>query len=216
MASLSIEERLLHYFLAMGAQQELEKPVSASLSFIINNQKVNVVVAKSDSPTQSAVIESILGLTSLRAASDQLYLAAPRLLGVTMDAAIFRSYGIGLILYDERRIDEAVPPQIIQPTQPPSVLSSPDPSTIAQLTELKSMFFQMKDTIAELREEMKVLQEAPKGPSLPSTDIQHQADLHEEPVLSRNAGQLPSFFTNNPWLDVLSRRGREQGEPFAG
>jgi hypothetical protein len=200
----------------MGAQQAPEKPTPACLSFIISNQKVNVVLTKSDSLTQSAIIESIVELTSLRATSDQLYLAAPRLLGVTMDTAIFRSYGIGLILYDERRIDEAIPPQIIQPTQPPSVRSSPDPSTIAQLTELKSMLFQMKDTIAKLREEMKTLQEVPKGPSLPPTEIQHQADLHEEPLLSQNTGQLPSFFTNNPWLDVLSRRGREQGEPFAG
>lgn len=140
MASLSIEERLLHYFLAMGAEQASEKPASAALSFIIGDQRVNVVVTRTDALNQSAIIEAILGLASLRASSNQLYLAAPRLLGVTVDAQIFRSYGIGLLLYDERRIDEAVPPQMVQFTQPAPTLPSPDPSTIAQLTELKSMY----------------------------------------------------------------------------
>ena len=216
MASLSIEERLLHYFLAMGAQQASEKPSSASLSFTIGNQRVNVVVAKNDTLTQSAIIESILGLATLRASSDQLYLAAPRLLGVTVDAGIFRSYGIGLILYDERRIDEAVPPQIIQISQPATALPGPDPSTIAQLTELKSMYSEMKNAIVRLREEMKTLQENPKEPLAPSIEIPHQTVIHEEPTLNQNAGQLPSFFTNNPWLDVLSKRGRDHGEPIAG
>jgi len=215
-ASLSIEERLLHYFLAMGAQQASEKPTSASLSFTIGNQRVNVVVARNDELTQSAIIESILGLAALRTSSDQLYLAAPRLLGATVDAGIFRSHGIGLILYDERRIHEAVPPQIIQTTQPAPLLPSPDPSTIAQLTELKSMYFEMKNAIAKLGEEMKALQETPKEPLAPYIDIPHQTAIHEEPAFNRNAAQLPSFFTNNPWLDVLSKRGRDHGEPFAG
>jgi len=29
-------------------------------------------------------------------------------------------------------------------------------------------------------------------------------------------GGLPSFFTNNPWLDVLSKRGRPEDPPLAG
>lgn len=199
----------------MGAQQASEKPTSASLSFTIGNQRVNVVVARDDKLTQSAIIESILGLAALKTSSDQLYLAAPRLLGATVDAGIFRFHGIGLILYDERRMHEAVPPQMIQTTQPAPPLS-PDPSTIAQLTELKSMYSEMKNAIVKLREEMKTLQETPKEPLAPYIEIPHQTVIHEEPAFNRNAGQLPSFFTNNPWLDVLSKRGRDHGEPFAG
>lgn len=216
MASLSIEERLLHYFLAMGAQQVAEKPPSATLSFVISDQRVNVVVARNDVLTQSTIIEAILGLATLRASSNQVYLAAPRLLGVTIDAQLFRSYGIGLLLYDDRRIDEAVAPQVVQFAQPVPTMPTQDPSTVAEITELKSMYLEMKSTLVRLREEMQTLQHTPKEPPISSIDMPQHVVIQQQPSFSESAGQLPSFFTNNPWLDVLSKRGRGNGEPFAG
>lgn len=74
----------------------------------------------------------------------------------------------------------------------------------------------MKSTIVKLREEMQTIQQTQKEPSAPPIEIPHSAVIPQEPAFSKSAGQLPSFFTNNPWLDVLSKRVRDNGEPFAG
>jgi hypothetical protein len=213
--NLSIEERLVHYFLAMGAQQVSETATSATLTFVIGDQRVNVVVVKSDVFTQSKIIEAILGLGSLRGSSNQLYLAAPRLLGASVDAQVFRSYGVGLLLYDERRINESVPPQVLQIPQPAPLIASPQPTAIAELVELRSMYLEMKSSIAELREEMQTYRKTAVEAPVSSVDPQRPAIMPPEPVFAGSTGQLPSFFANNPWLDVLSKRGREQGEAYA-
>jgi len=214
-ASLSIEDRLLHYFLAMGAEQAPIKPASATLSFAIDEQRVNVVVMKNVALTRGVIIQAILGLGSLRAVSNQLYLVVPRLLGVTVDAEVLRSYGIGLLMYDDRRIDEVLPPQLINDTQTP-ICVTPDPSTTARLTELTSMYLEMKSIVMKLREEMKTLQQIPQQQSVSSIEAADQAFMAPGPVFNTSTGHLPSFFTDNPWLDVLSKRAKQQGEPFAG
>ena len=216
MANLSIEERLVHYFLAMGAQQVSETATSATLTFVIGDLRVNVVVVKSDVFTQSKIIEAILGLGSLRGSSNQLYLAAPRLLGASVDARVFRSYGVGLLLYDERRIDESVPPQVLQIPQPAPLIASPQPTAIAELAQLRSMYLEVKSSIAELREEIQTYRKtAVEGP-VTTVNPPRPTIMPPEPVFAGSTGQLPSFFANNPWLDVLSKRGREQGGAYAG
>lgn len=215
MPNLSIEERLIHYFLSMGAQQVSDKPSSATLSFNIGDQRVNVVIVGTDVLTKSKIIEAIFGLGSLRSSSNQLYLAAPRLLGASVDAQTFRSYGVGLLLYDERRIDESVQPQILQIPQPAPSAATPQPATIAELAELRSMYAQMKSSIAELREEIQAYKKTPTRDPVSNADTPRPAMTPPEPIFTGTPGQLPSFFANNPWLDVLSKRGREQGETYA-
>lgn len=221
MANLPIEERLLHYFLAMGAQQTDSAPIpQKNLAFIAGSEKISVVILGDDALVQrNKVIETILSLSSLRGSSQLLYLAAPRLLGTSLDATIFRPYGIGLILFDERRIDEAVPPQQLQPViNAQQTIQHPDPTVFAELTTLKSMYANMERTVADLREDLKAFQRESQG----------RPRAIESPALSRLAvpqqifsatsseGALPSFFENNPWLDVLSKRGRSGNEPIAG
>jgi len=220
-ANLPIEDRLLHYFLAMGAHQtERSEIPQNNLAFISGSEKVHVVVLRSeDFVERNKVIEAILSLTSLRNSSQLLYLAAPRLLGASIDAAIFKPYGIGLLLFDERRIDEAVPPQLMQPpnlTQQTS--QTPDPGLFTELVTLKSMYTEMERTIATLRDDLKTLrrnsetQTDTRAPT-PSRIARHEPTF---PASNLSGSQLPAFFSNNPWLDVLSKRGRLGDEPIAG
>lgn len=222
MANLPIEERLLHYFLAMGAQQtESSQIPQNNLAFLTDSEKVHVVILRNEDVVQrNKVIETILSLTSLRSSSQLLYLAAPRLLGASIDAAIFRSHGLGLLLFDERRIDEAVAPQPLQPTKPEQEQpQSLDPGLFAELASLKSMYAEMERTIANLREDMKAFQR--ESESRPRT-AELTGPSHIVPPEPMFAGAtvsgapLPPFFANNPWLDVLSRRGRSGNEPIAG
>ena len=77
----------------------------------------------------------------------------PRLLGGSIDAAIFKPYGIGLLLFDERRIDEAVAPQPIRPTQTMEQKSqTSDPGVLTELATLRSMYAEMEKNMAASRD----------------------------------------------------------------
>ena len=113
MANLPIEERLLHYFLAMGAQAT--DPIQNSppgISVTLGTEKIHIAILKNDAFLQrSKIVGSILDLSALRNSVELIYLAAPKLLGTAIDADVFRSHGIGLLLFDDRRIEETVPPK---------------------------------------------------------------------------------------------------------
>jgi len=223
-ASLPIEQRILHYFLAMGAQQNPSSGTNdSSLSFTLGNDKliVNILTAK-DIVQRNRILETLLHLASFRGALTQLYVVAPRLLGASLDAQIFRSHGIGLLLFDERRIEETIKPQpFFQNTQPQLTTATPDPTVLSELATLKSMYSQMERALENIRAEFTSIKQNSEGkaPDLErgTPGFTFEPVMRAPPLIVEPAeGPLPSFFTNNPWLDVLSRRGRSEVAPLAG
>jgi len=214
-ANLPIEDRLLHYFLAMGAQSADPLPNSPpGLSLIIGQERVHVAVLKSDSLAQpNRIVDVILGLCTLRGSVSQIYLAASKLLGTAIDANIFSAHGIGLLLFDDRRIEEAVPAQATRLEREVAAVQGSDPAIVSELQALKSMYYEMERTISRLREDLYSLRNTNPPTSLPreNSRVIEPQRLYTEP-----ATELPSFFVNNPWLEVLSRRGREENGPLAG
>ncbi len=221
MANLPIEARLLHYFLAMGAQQTESAQISHSnLAFISGSEKIHVVILRNEEVVQrNKIIGTILTLASLRNSSQLLYLAAPRLLGASVDAAIFRSHGIGLLLFDERRIDEALAPRQLESARSEQERpASVTPEVATELVALKSMYAEMERNIARLRDDLEAFQRAersqrPSEPVPPSHIVPPDRTFVESNV---SGAPLPPFFVNNPWLDVLSKRGRSGNEQIAG
>jgi len=213
-ASLTIEKRLLHYFLAMGAREtETNQAKQEELSLELDGQRVQVVILPSEALTdRTKIIHCIMRLSSLRNSFSRVYLAAPTLLGTLMDSEVFRCYGIGLVLFDERRIDETVRPQALQAFDTPLMSTSADPRVLSELASIKSMYMEMDRNISELREQLKTLQQ---NRVLVSRSHMETTEPPMQQVLLRNGVNLPSFFKSNPWLDVLSRRGRDGDEPLA-
>jgi hypothetical protein len=218
-ASLPIEERLRHYFLAMGAQPNtnVNEPQPGN-SFSLGQDTLHLAILKpEDLAIRNRVIETVLSLSSLRT-SQLVYLAAPRLLGATMDAGIFRAHGIGLLLYDDRRIDEAVAAQPVRTITPQATPINTDSALVGELTSLKAMYGEMERHLAQLREDMRIMQQNPRG-SEPAMEQIHPPPLpSREPIFAASplvtpsveSAALPSYFNNNPWLDVLSKRGRSE------
>jgi hypothetical protein len=216
--SVPIEERLLHYFLAMGAQlSEPLENVPPGLTIGLGSEKIHVAILNSDAFLQRGkIIESIMCLASLRGSVNQLYLAAPRLLGTTVDAEVFRSHGIGLLLFDDRRIDETVAPQSFHHETADPREQRLDPSLEAEVATLKSMYLEMEKTVARLREDIKNYQETMGPPLTSSETLSSPPAFDQQRKFARPEVGLPSFFVNNPWLEVLSKRGREETAPIAG
>ena len=215
MANLTIEERLLHYFLAMGAQSADPLPNSPpGLSLVIGQERVHVVVLNNDSLAQrNRIVDAIMSLSSLRGSVNQIYLAASKLLGTAIDASIFRAHGIGLLLFDDRRIDEAVPAQTTRSQEAVAAVQGSDHDLAIELQALKSKYHDMELTIAKLREDLHGLRNANTSPPLPKDGPRI---IEPQRLYTGSSSELPSYFVNNPWLEVLSKRGREENGPLAG
>lgn len=224
MLSLPIEERLRHYFIAMGALRDENSSNPGTLSFMLGKERTLVsVLSITDIIQRNRVIDTLLHLSSLRSEGTQPYIAAPRLLGATLDGQILRSSGIGLLLYDDRRIEETIKPEpiqrMIETSQAPA--SSTDTALIAELAALRSMYAELEKNMSRMMTEFKSLQESAMSSTSRNSDpvpafgaLQRPEATFQTGVLDE--GTLPSFFTNNPWLDVLSKRGRTGESPLAG
>jgi hypothetical protein len=200
----------------MGAQPDNHPTDAGSLSLIAGNQKLQVAILKNDAIIQrNRILETILALNAKREAFNLVYLAAPKLIGAVMDAALFRSHGIGLVLFDERRIDEVVPPQTFQvPTSQEPMSRLQDQEVAKELAALRSMYAEMERSMTSLREELKDIKEMRRTVDPEIEPVNGQRRVLATQMLT-GRGSLPSFFSNNPWLDVLSKRGRTEEEPFA-
>lgn len=212
----------------MGAVSN-EKPSNpGTLCFLMGNERTYVsILTLADIVQRNRIIDTLLHLSSLRAEGTQPYIAAPRLLGATLDSQIFRSSGIGLLLYDERRIEETIKPEHIQRAETHvTPVTNTDNPLFADLAALKSKCAELELNMSQIVTEFKSLRES----ALSSTSISHSrsnAVQHfsvgsfQRPEMTLDSGiieegALPSFFTNNPWLDVLSKRGRTEDPPLAG
>jgi len=205
----------------MGAHEAPERNGSkGGVSFLIGGESIHVLILTPDALAhRNAIIDAVLSLTTLRSQYNLIYLAAPRLLGASIDASLFRSRGLGLLFFDERRIDEAVPPQLAQFAPAAATPPIQDNAVVDELATLKSMYRDMERTLNQLRDDLTNLRQL--------TPVQVEAPRISEPVPSAadqpifthrrlESGPLPSYFTNNPWLEVLSRRGNGDQDRIAG
>jgi hypothetical protein len=212
----------------MGALRNESSSNPGTLSFVIGDQRALVsVLTITDIIQRNRIIDTLLHLASIRSEGTQPYIAAPRLLGATLDSRILRTSGIGLLLYDDKRIEQTIKPEPTQHTTEAHKVSSPsgtETTLIAELAALKLMYAELEKNMKRIMTEFKSLQQRIKS----STTISCDSDAtprafgsfrRPEATLQTGMlddGTLPSFFINNPWLDVLSKRGRTEGPALAG
>ncbi len=218
MARLPIQERLLHYFLAMGAEsEELAQGAAEGLTLALGSERVHVAILTDDMFLQKGkIMESVLKIASLKDTVNRLYLAAPRLLGTAVEAGIFRTHGIGLILFDDRRIEEIVPPQSFQPQRLEASDHIPDETLMNEIQTLKTMYAEMERNVATLRDDIRNYHEKASSLNVSPDKMPSRQVVRRDPSYISQSGDLPPFFSNNPWLEVLSRRGRDEGVSIAG
>jgi len=203
----------------MGAQPSADTDQGQGISFTLGRDRIHVLILRPDALTnRNAILDAILSLSTLQSSYQLVYLAAPRLFGTSVDASLFRSRGIGLLFYDERRIDEAVPAQPAQNSQAVRPSQGDQIDLVTELATLRTMYAEMEKTINQLRGDLTSLRsvqpiEHAHIEPMPTRIIAAQANF---PPNVTHGGQLPSYFTNNPWLDVLSKRGNGEREPIAG
>jgi len=182
-----------------------------------------------------AFADAVMKASALRGECHFLYLAIPRAIAPFVDAELLKKRSMGLLIVDEEGVFEA----LASPRKPPRRRGSTGNSggvpeellnRIALLenrisvleSELMAIrpFLDELSSIRELREDLKALSSRLEALSRRidtlSTSMLVRAPSIGPPAkptatLSQPEPEgLPSFFKDNPWLEILARRGRDE------
>ena len=152
-------------------------------------------------------MDSIMRASALAGKASRTYLAIPKRAASIVDARLFEDRGIGLFTYDQRNVEEALPARYFEINAPlPHNSENPAAAELeGEISELRSQFETLEKVVRELREELSSV----KDNRLPERLVESFATtsvVPEIPVVNN----LPTFFSGNPWIEILSRRGREE------
>ncbi len=214
------EERIRQYFAARGftpsdgGSGDLGFPI---LSFRDGERLVQVVVMPfSPVGNRTSILSAAMGALELKRSAHMVYLALPKLYASMIDGEIFEERGLGLITFDERRLDEVIRAKESEPAKAQAARPGVDEE---ELRGLRAKILELEALVKSLDRELRSLRRAPIA-------IQPAQDVSMEPLPSRPAppaspsplqgGELPSYFKDNPWLEILAKRGREGPDRYVG
>lgn len=149
-------------------------------------------------------MDSIMKASALVGKANRTYLALPKMAASLADARLFRDRGIGLFTYDQRNVEEALPARYFDTAGAPS--HQTDNTATDQLEneirELRTQFDMLERTVQHLSEQLA----RPREMRSQVRTMSSPSSLPDVSVVDN----LPAFFAGNPWVEVLSRRGREE------
>ena len=161
------------------------------------------ILEEIDLSRRNSVLEAVLSSTSLTNQVNRVYLALPKLLSAAIDGSIVEQHGIGLMVFDETTLEEVVAPKHFQAKNNSPALVGEEPYKILhdEIMNLRARIDSLEDVAESMRSEITRLRSLKfSPPQIRTTSILSSASLTE---------QTPSFMKDNPWVELLSRRGQE-------
>ena len=207
---LHIRQRIRQHF---ANASFVESPVAddgPSPEMFFQGEDTSIRVVILDEPgwaNRQAFLNSIMKATALAGKSNRTYLALPKSVASLTDARLFQQRGIGLFTYDHRNLEEALPARHFEMATAAvhQTREGVDHRIENEIRELRAQIDTLERTVQSLSEELMSLRRMPSASepveSFPSTRALVPITVAES---------LPTFFTGNPWLEVLSRRGSEE------
>lgn len=202
---MEINNRLKEYFYSKGFRFCEED--DRHLTFKDQNDLFVYVTIGSEDVLgdKNTILNKILQTLSMTEKMTRVYLALPTILVSSLDAKIFEEYGIGLINYSEKNILEAIPPKVFEKKKNNEIIPNKFLSDLNQLrgdyNQLKNNFKVLNEVVQELVLEFKNEKIKISPPRVDFSNV--------EKVQIQNFEGTPSFLKENPWIDVLSKRGKE-------
>ena len=203
-------ERVKGYFITKGMQDAgtLSKNHSESNCLIFSGTGVLSavrVLREEELSTRNSVLEAVLSSATLINRVNQVYLALPRLVSSTIESKIMEEYGIGLIVYDQKNVEEVVAPRYFQTASQHTIVASENEDShrvlVEEIDTLRGRLRSLEEAVESLRSEVEYLRswkpQAPREETVTSSSVSPRFE------------GAPSFLRDNPWIEVLSRRGRE-------
>jgi len=182
-------------------------PISDNCLTFTGNNKVSAVrvLVEDELSSRNSVLEAVLSTASLINRVNHVYLALPKFVSATIESDIIEEHGIGLIVFGETTVEEVVVPRYFQTASehPPMAVANEEShqALLEEMATLRSRLKYLEEVMESLRTEVASL----RSSRLTAPQVRASPSLSMAPVFEG----APSFIKDNPWVDVLSRRGRD-------
>ena len=215
-----VKSRLLEFFSARGYepvhnQQGLGLPPPPALA-LSDGKSVAVVLqlTKDELVGGNQLLRTIVNAAAHRGRANRLHIAIPKVYAASVDGGVLQENGIGLIVYDEKRVFESIPAREVKFGG--TVESGESQELMSELAELRAKVKSLEGAllsasreIRELKDGVKELRSRRPRRATVSAEKSRIRVAVEVPQ-GEGEANLPSFLRENPWVEVLSGRGEEE------
>lgn len=200
-----IREKIKNLFKEYSCIEEGEN----HLTFKVDNSILSIeILSGKEILDKNAILNSALKAIQKFEYSNKVYLALPKVYASIIDSEILQNHGLGLLTYDEKEVKEVVPAKFIKKQL---IVKEDYEKKIEELKielkKLKENYIILKGVVDALKNEISKL----KAGLIKTPLIKEEKITEVKPQIKQETsiGELPSFFKNNPWLEVLAKRGKE-------
>ena len=183
---------------------------------------------------RGAFTDIVMKASALRDECHFLYLAVPKTIAPFVDTEVLKKRSMGLLIVDEEGVIEALPSPRRPPRRGQAVGGGPLPEELAnrialledRISVLENELMAIRPLLNEISS-IRGLKEDFKALSSRLEALSRRIDMLSSSVLVRAPAMgppakptappsppepegLPSFFKDNPWLEILARRGRDE------
>ncbi|MGC8607737.1 MAG: hypothetical protein ACP5GZ_02540 [Vulcanisaeta sp.] len=227
--SIELAKKLLEEWLLQRGFKILNKLSDRELILTEGNNTVYLRISIEEFPTDSYIVDELSNVMRNRFNYNKAYIAFPQSARDLINGKLFRSNRVGVYIYDlsstdtEKAVEELIPSIPIQLQQEvnedikgridelervindvKNALSSINIQPLTKdINELRDRVMRIEHTLNELIERVSRLENLGLQ-SMRNSIISTQGS-------SSVSNELPDFLSNNPWVDVLRKRGGGSG-----
>jgi hypothetical protein len=215
--SKRVVQRVEKYFSKNGFQTIEYAEENSELVFSNGRQEVLVKILFEEEADRVILYEALASVIEKADEYSMVYVAAPRILGEDVETASFLKKGVGLILYDDYSVEERLPAEnrlkkdLIRQVQKPVETQSLERSLMrieSMIRELSERVDSLEKAYFSLLREVRDLRRTLEGKTMA---VEEPVRKTFPPKEQTEAGELPSFLKDNPWVEILSKRSEENG-----
>ncbi|ADY02235.1 hypothetical protein VMUT_2038 [Vulcanisaeta moutnovskia 768-28] len=227
--SIELAKKLLEEWLLQRGFKILNKLSDRELILTEGNNTVYLRISIEEFPTDSYIVDELSNVMRNRFNYNKAYIAFPQSARDLINGKLFRSNRVGVYIYDlsstdpEKAVEELIPSIPIQLQQEvnedikgridelervindvKNALSSINIQPLTKdINELRDRVMRIEHTLNELIERVSRLENLGLQ-SMRNSIINTQGS-------SSVSNELPDFLSNNPWVDVLRKKGGGSG-----
>ena len=232
--SIDVARKILEDWLQQRGFRVVDKLSDRELVLMEGNNTVYLRISTEEFPTESYIIDELSNVMRNRFNYNKAYIAFPQSARGLINGKLFRSNRVGVYLYDlsstdpERAVEELIPSIPIQLQQGVdegikrriddlekaindvrnTLLSINVQSLAKDIDELRSRVTRIEQVINDLTERVNRIESIESQIMKGSMTVQGSTPTSGG---AESEGGLPDFLSDNPWIEVLRRRGGGNG-----
>ncbi|BDR91767.1 hypothetical protein [Vulcanisaeta souniana] len=225
--SIELARKLIEDWLTQRGLRVVDKLNDREVILAEGNNTVYLRISTEEFPTESYITDELSNVMRNRFNYNKAYIAFPQSARGLINGRLFRSSRVGIYIYDlsstdpEKAVEELIPSIPIQLQQVANddlrrridelekiinnlrsdPLNADSKSLVRDINELKDRLARIEHELGKLTERVSKLEGMVR-----SSDKNQSMNPQVSTMVS---DELPDFLNNNPWVNVLKKRGGE-------